>query len=81
MVTSEITFDQVLNLALRLRPIDQARLVVRLAPRIELLVEQVESHSPNLVRKSLRGLLADLGPAPSADEIDGVQHEMWATLK
>ena len=31
-------------------------------------------------RQPLRGLLADLGPAPSAEDIDEVQQEMWGTF-
>ena len=31
----KITFEQVFSLAQRLRPVDQARLVVRLAPKVE----------------------------------------------
>lgn len=36
---NEVTFDQVLSLALRLRPIDQARLTARLAPKVEMVFE------------------------------------------
>lgn len=78
--TNEITFEQVFDLAQRLRPIDQARLVARLAPKVEWLLDQVEPVINKQPRQSLRGLLADLGPAPSAEEIDEVQHEMWATF-
>ncbi len=77
---NEITFEQVFALAQRLQPIDQACLVVRLASRVEPLLEQVEAASATLPHKPLRGLLADLGPAPSAEEIDEVQHAMWASL-
>ena len=76
----EVTFDQVFNLAQRLRPVDQVRLVVRLAPKVEWILEQVEPTTPLPPRKPLRGLLVDLGPAPSAEEIDEVQQEMWATF-
>lgn len=78
--TNEITFEQVFDLAQRLRPIDQARLVARLASKVEWLLDQVEPVINKQPRQSLRGLLADLGPAPSAEEIDDVQHEMWATF-
>lgn len=80
MIAAEITFEQVFALAQKLRPIDQARLVVRLAPKMEGLLAQVEATTSALPRKPLRGLLADLGPAPSAAEIDGVQREMWASF-
>ena len=81
MSTSEVTLDQVLALAQRLRPVDQARLVARLAPAVERVLGQTESSSAlSASRTSLRGLLADLGPAPSAEDIDEVQREMWATF-
>ena len=80
LMTDAITFDQVLVLAQQLRPIDQVRLVARLAPKVEWMVQQIETTTPPLPRKPLRGLLADLGPAPSAEEIDDVQREMWATF-
>lgn len=80
ITTDEITFDQVFSLAQQLRPRDQVRLIARLAPKVEWMLEQVESATPVQTRKPLRGLLADLGPAPSAEEIDEVQQEMWSTL-
>ena len=80
MNVTDITFDHVFALAQRLRPMDQARLVARLAPTVERLLEQVEPIASSLPRRPLRGLLADLGPAPSAEEIDAVQREMWTTF-
>jgi len=77
LTTNEITLEQVLSLAQRLRPIDQVRLAVRLAPKVEWVLTQMEIE-PTLTRTPLRGLLADLGAAPSAEEIDEVQREMWA---
>lgn len=80
MTTTEITFEQVFRMARRLRPVDQARLVARLAPAMERLVEQIDHAPAERPRTPLRGLLADLGPAPSAEEIDEVQREMWASF-
>jgi hypothetical protein len=78
MNTGEITFEQVLALAQRLQPIDQARLIARLIPVMEKFLDHVDtSTSP---RMPLRGLLADLGPAPSAEDIVEVQQEMWASF-
>ena len=81
MAATEITFEQVFKMARRLRPADQARLVARLAPTMERLAEQVELTTAARTRMPLRGLLADLGPAPSAEEIDEVQREMWASFR
>lgn len=73
-----ISLDEVLRLAKQLRPVDQARLVARLAPQVERVLEQVDP--AQLTNPTLRGLLADLGPAPSAEDIDAAQREMWAVF-
>ncbi len=80
VAVNEITFEQVFSLAQRLRPVDQARLAVRLAPKVEWLLHQVEAAMPTIQRVPLRGLLSDLGMAPSAEEIDQVQEEMWSSF-
>lgn len=80
MGNMQITLDQVLALARRLRPIDQARLVAKLAPALAQALDQVEPAEAPLPHRRLRGLLADLGPAQSAEDIDAVQHEMWAAF-
>jgi hypothetical protein len=78
--TSEVTLDQVFSLAQQLRPVDQVRLIARLAPQVETILEQTVSVPSLQTNQPLRGLLSDLGPAPSAKEIDEVQNEMWATF-
>lgn len=79
MTTTDVTLDQVLALARRLRPVDQARLIARLAPTIEQILTQRQT-SMLAERPPLRGLLADLGPAPSDVDITEVQREMWTTF-
>jgi hypothetical protein len=78
-MTTDVTLEQVLILARRLRPVDQARLIARLAPTIEQLLTQSQQFTP-AARPPLRGVLADLGPAPSGADIAEVQREMWATF-
>ncbi len=60
-----------------LSPEDKLRL-------IEDLVQQLRSdHPPPPAKKpfrSLRGALADLGPAPSAEDIDEMRREAWANF-
>lgn len=60
-----------------LSPEDKLRL-------IEDLVQQLRSDPPPPPAKkpfrSLRGALADLGPAPSAEEIDEMRREAWANF-
>jgi hypothetical protein len=84
MVTQEITLAGVLDLAQQLSSSDQLRLVARLT---DLLAERVALPTPSEVEKgqeqpkfTIRGLLADLGPAPSAEDIDEVRREMWANF-
>lgn len=69
-----ITLEQVITLARQLPPLEKIRLIERMAPEIE---RDMLRQRP-VKRKSLLGLCADLGPAPSAEEIDEVRHEMWA---
>jgi hypothetical protein len=76
---SAVTLDQVLGLAQQLSPRDQARLVARLAPVIEDALEQ-QQLMPSVPRTPLRGRFADLGPAPSAEEIDEARREAWANF-
>lgn len=76
----EVTLEQVLTLAQQLRPVDQVRLIARLVPNVESMLERAAAPSTGQTHQSLRGALAELGPAPSAEEIDEVQNEMWATF-
>jgi hypothetical protein len=79
---NDVTLEQVMTLAEQLRPVDQARLVARLATKVEQLLDTIEEAEPSLSLspRPLRGLFADLGTAPSAEEIDEVQQEMWAKI-
>ena len=77
MPTADVTFDTVFALAQRLRPSDQARLIASLAPTIEQLLNRIEQPTVVPERSPLRGLLADLGSAPSDADITEVQQEMW----
>jgi len=61
-------------LARRLPPLEKIRLIEQMVPEIERDVLRQRLAK----RKSLLGLCADLGPAPSAEEIDEIRHEMWA---
>ncbi len=78
MTAADVTYDNVLALARRLRPVDQARLVAQLAPVIEHVAAQADVASP--VHLPLRGMLADLGAAPSEEDIAEVQRDMWSLL-
>jgi hypothetical protein len=72
--TETVTLEQVISLARQLPPLEKIRLIEQMAPEIE---RDMLSQRP-LKLKSLLGLCADLGPAPSAQEIDEIRREMWA---
>ncbi|MBW4506507.1 MAG: hypothetical protein KME64_08360 [Scytonematopsis contorta HA4267-MV1] len=71
-----MTLEEVLNLANKLSPLDKVRLIERITPDIkqELITK---SMTP---RQSLWGLCADLGKAPSAEDIDEVRSQEWANF-
>lgn len=69
-----MTLQEVLNLAKQLSTVDKVRLIQQLAPDIER--ELVYNQPPP--RQSLWSLCADLGQAPSAEEMDAVRREEWA---
>jgi hypothetical protein len=68
------TLDEVVELAKQLSPAEQARLIERVAPEIARALGT--GRPPAGV--SLLGLVTDLGPAPSAEEIDEARREAWA---
>ena len=71
-----VTLKEVLDLAMQLSLVDKVRLIEGVAPQIE---QELTAARP-VPRKSLWGLCADLGPAPSAEEIDTARQEAWADL-
>jgi hypothetical protein len=72
-MTAVANLDQVLNMATQLSALDKVRLIEGLAPQIE---QDLRAMRPTGY-KSLLGLCADLGPAPSAEEIDAARREAW----
>lgn len=68
--------QEVLNLAKQLSPVDKVRLIQQLTPDIEreLVSNKITP------RKSLWGLCADLGNAPTAAEIDEARRDEWANF-
>lgn len=72
----DVTLEKVTELALRLPPLDKIRLIERLVPGLDQVLMPV-TPTP---RRSLLGLCEDLGPAPSAEEIDEARREAWANF-
>jgi len=71
-------FEQVIAQALGLSPLEKVRLVEKLMEVLkqELASPAEESHPS----RSLYGVLADLGPAPSEEDIDEIRREMWGNF-
>jgi hypothetical protein len=72
---SEAQFEQLVNAALRLTPIEKVRLVERVVSTLEndLTVEKTP-------KRSLLGLWADLGAAPTSEDIDEARREIWGNF-
>ncbi len=68
-----VTLEEALEVVRRLSPVDKVRLIERIVPDIERELMTARS-AP---RRSLWGLCADLGPAPSAEEIEEARREAW----
>jgi hypothetical protein len=71
---SDIALDQVKKLLPELTAQEKAEVVAMLG---EALKSELPSTTP---RTSARGLWADLGPAPSTDEIDEARREVWSNF-
>jgi len=73
-MATAVDLDEVLAMAAQLSAVDKVRLIEGLASHIE---QDLREMRPMPV-KSLLGLCADLGPAPSAEEIDAARREAWS---
>jgi hypothetical protein len=72
MSTETPTWEQVAEQAEALDLVDQVRLLERLSAQIKTAL-LVEKKTP---KRSLYGLSADLGPGPSAQDIDEMRRDM-----
>ncbi len=71
-----MTLQEVLKLAKQLSPIDKVRLIQQLTPDLERELSETKPQP----KKSLLGLCADLGKAPSEAEIDRTRNEIWTNF-
>lgn len=69
---SNMTMNSVLEMLRKLPPQERLKVIAKALPEIEK-----DLSSQRRPRKSLLGICADLGPAPSADEIDQARQEAW----
>lgn len=71
-----VVLEDVFQLVNQLPARDKVRLIAWMAPAIERELPQKQVKS----RKSLWGVWADLGPAPSAEDIDQARREEWSNF-
>ena len=74
MEKPQITFEQIVNMARRLSPLEKLWLIECLAPDLEAVLQD----STPKRRRSLRGMLK--GCSISAEEIDQARQEMWSNF-
>lgn len=73
MDSKTLAFDELVEQALNLTPIEKVRLMERLAVTLETDLTKQEKKP----HKSLYGLWADLDVDISAEDIDEIRREMW----
>ena len=75
MELQNASLQSVLYLAKQLTPIEKVQLIEKIVPDLEAHLEVVDTSrtSPKLSLQSVYGLCADLGPAPSAEDIDEIK--------
>jgi len=78
MADATITLEQVLDLARQLTPLDKVRLIEGVAPDLEAHLGAATR--PRLPLQSAYGICADLGPAPSATDIDKGRQEAFGNF-
>ncbi len=67
--------EQVVSEARRLSTLDKLRLIERVTPEIER--DLLEAGSARRPGRSLWGLVAELGSAPSEEEIAAMRRDAW----
>jgi hypothetical protein len=75
-VSESVTVEQAIAILKQLSPRDQLKVIAQVLPE----AEQRLSDDEQKPLRSLKGLWADLGPAPSAEEIDEARREMWGNF-
>jgi len=74
MEESQITFEQIVNMARRLSPLEKLWLIECLAPDLEAVLQDATPKR----RRSLRGILK--GCSISEKDIDHARREMWSNF-
>lgn len=75
MSQEHITLEQVLTLAKQLTPLEKVQLIENVMPDLKATLQAVSVGRRSL--HSAYGICADLGPAPSAEDIDEMRREVF----
>jgi|TARA_B100000315_G_C14019727_1_gene338268 hypothetical protein len=75
MTAEEVSLKKVLQLARKLSPLDKVKLLEQMIPDLEAHLRSSEASSHPL--RSVYGLCADLGPAPSSEDIDDMRRDVF----
>jgi len=76
MEADNVSLEQAIRLAKQLTPLEKVRLIEQIIPDLAAPLETV-SRKPRPLR-SAYGVCADLGTAPSAEEIDELRRELFS---
>ncbi len=75
MAPKQTTLAQVVEFARQLTPREKAQLIAQIIPDVEAMLARMDAERKPL--RSVYGLCQDLGPAPSADDIDESRQELF----
>lgn len=70
-----ITLADILPLAKQLTPLEKVRLIEEVVPDLEASLESLSARRVSL--QSAYGICADLGPAPSSEDLAAIRQEMF----
>ena len=76
MAARDVSLDDVVVQALQLSALDKVRLI----ERVVAVLEQDLAFPEGTLLLSAHGVLAHLGPAPSAEEIDEARRDVWGNF-
>ncbi len=75
MTPEQTTLEQVIKSARQLTPREKVQLIAQMIPDVEAMLAQVDVERQPL--HSVYGLCRDLGPVPSADDIEEVRQDLF----
>jgi hypothetical protein len=74
---NNLTLEEVMTATSQMSPLEKVKLIEHLASGLEQEMSSMKPHP----RRSLYGICADLGEAPSSEDIDEVRREAWGEFR